>query len=338
MHFRMAQLVLYSVLINPRRRAVASQLGDLMKKSYAATLVALGLTVAAPAMANPIPTITPDSPLLIQFSDLEQFSASNSISVPGGGTEGNWGIVNITSINLSSVIQANRLIGGTNGALFTDVVGHTNGQISGIFYGVQITSPTTATGGFLDLYWDSTGAGTPATVCDTGTALPTSRTSQTQFTGCTDGIQLLHLAFDWGVVDSNTDVFLQSDVQPSSTVVNGTANGFFNVLPGGAWASIFNTNYFHVGGAFDTLGTCTSGGVTTAGPCPAETRDFRFRDNFNGISGGPLASWSGPGDIVGLTSTDPVTTFSAPTVPEPSALALMAIGLIGFAVSRLRKT
>src|SRR6266704_5474140 len=125
------------------------------------TLVWMGLALGlatAPVIANPIPTIPPNSPLLIQITNVEQFSATNSIT-SGGINEGNWGVFNISTINLSGVSIPNRLIQGSNGAIFSDIVGHTNGQLSGIFYGIQVTGATTATSGFLDLYWDSTAAG-----------------------------------------------------------------------------------------------------------------------------------------------------------------------------------
>ncbi|TMG87571.1 MAG: PEP-CTERM sorting domain-containing protein [Betaproteobacteria bacterium] len=303
----------------------------IMKSTLSWIGLALGLATA-PVIANPIPTITPDSPLLIQITNVEQFCATNCIT-SGGSPEGNWGVFNISTINLSSVQTPNRFIAGSSGAIFTDIAGHGNGQLSGIFYGIQVTGATTATSGFLDLYWDSTAAGTPATVADTGTALPTSRCGQACFTGFTDGIQLLHLAFNWGVDDNNLTVFISSDIDPSTltTGVEGHANGFLDVILSGLpWDSIFNTNYFHVGGAFST-GPCVGDG---AGPCPAEERDFRFRNTFT-----TQTNWNGaPGSgILGFGSTDPVTTFSAPvTVPEPSALALLAIGLLGCAWARRR--
>ena len=61
-----------------------------------------------------------------------------------------------------------------------------------------------------------------------------------------------------------------------------------------------------------------------------ETRDLRFSTFFQNLN-----SWDGGAGVQGLRSNDPARAF---VIPEPASLALVGAALLGFALSRRRKT
>lgn len=272
-----------------------------MLKRIAISAFAL-LCVAGTANAAPL-AVPAETPLFFQFVNLEQVDTNggNDIDVPGPyGTAGNWGIFVLTSI------QTGFPIGPPNtdiqGGGVNDVFNGTQGSIFGIFYDIDLTSPTTAVGGFMDLYWtDATGKSLVG-------ALPNLAT----VTSFTTGTFLARLAFASGINGNIGDcaTTIKSSIDPTTVGGSGQADSFANVVvaDGGVWADELNGNWFNT---------------------PCGVRDIRFSNFFNVDA----TTWDAPG-AVGLRSNDPGRVFTA--VPEPATLTLLGLGLLGMARSRRR--
>jgi len=276
-----------------------------------ATAVLTGATVMAAPVTLPI------SPLFIQYTNNEQFSITNSIHSTDATTgavtsEGNWGILQISSIvrgtalnPLGSDIQG----GGAN--VFTDG-GPGGPQITGIFYGTTVNpGGLSAQGGVVDLYWRD--VGTANTGADLATGFdPTRRLNQKTYTGYAEPLNpafifLAQLVYGPGC-DSNPTHNVCTGVAPGTG--DGTAKSYqsVNLGAGGVWASLLDSNFF----------TLDANGQPLV---PAQ--DIRTDSNFtqNGAS-----AWNGGGDIIGLRSNDPVRAL---VTPEPGTLSLLAFGLLG---------
>ena len=140
-------------------------------RRFALTAFAL-LAGVGSAMAAPI-GLPPNQPIYFQFNNLEVTSAANDLVVPGAyapaaGLQGNWGVFNITSMQNGAVSIPHLNIGGGPVFFSDDGPGGTAGQITGIFYGIQNTSATTATGGHIDLFWHDAGSDTITAACIAG--------------------------------------------------------------------------------------------------------------------------------------------------------------------------
>ena len=288
-----------------------------MVKRIALTAFAV-LCVAGTASAAPL-VLPGQEPIYFQFNNIEQFNASNSLVVPGYapavGTQGNWGVINISSVQLGSVATPNVDIGGGPVFWFDDGPGGVQGQITGIFYGVQVTGPTTATGGTLDLFWQEPGADpiTAGCLSNTGNVCEPNAATVGLFTG---GTFLARLNFASGIIPVDPVTTIESSINPA-TIGGGTgrADAFANVNTAvvGPWTDVLNGNWF----------------ITNFG-----TRDVRFSTFFN-----RLESWDAPanaaiGTTIGLRSNDPARVF---TVPEPVTLTLLGLGLGAVAYRRRRK-
>lgn len=283
---------------------------------------AAAVLTGATVMAAPI--TLPVSPLFIQYTNNEQFSLTNSIHSTDATTgaitsEGNWGILQISSIVKGTALNPRGSdIQGGGANVFTDggVGGH---QITGIFYGTTVNAGgLSAHGGAIDLYWQDVGA------ANTGADLaagfnPARRLNQKTYTGYAEPLNpsfifLAQLMFGPGC-DSDPTHNVCTGVAPGTG--DGTAKSYqsVNLAAGGVWASQLDSNFF----------TLDANGLPLG---PAQ--DIRTDSNFtqNGAS-----AWNGGGDIIGLRSNDPVRLE---VVPEPATLSLFGLGLLGVGFLRRR--
>jgi hypothetical protein len=237
-------------------------------------------------------------------------------------TQNNWGVFNVSSLQLGAPLGPPHTDIGGGPALFVDDgPGGANGMITGLFYGIQATSATTATSGYIDLWWHDPGADTTlgstladeaACLAGTSVACAPNATGVANFTTANGGIFLARLDYASGIQSGNPTTFVASTCDPTTSGGTCNADSFANVdlaLANAPWAAELNGDWFNT--AFGT-------------------RDVRFSDIFFLDSGG---QWN-------LKSNDPgrvFTSAAAPTaVPEPTTLALLGIGFGGLA-ARSRK-
>jgi len=270
--------------------------------------------MASVALAQPA---LPVGPVYFQFNNLEQVSISNSITNSLGVAQGNWGVFNLSSIQSGAVSIPHQDIGGGPTFFADDGPGGTQGQIHGVFYGVTNVvagGPTPlilhGLGGHLDIYYSAPGTDNITAACLAGTTCAPTNATIAQFTA---GTLLARLDFASGIIDNDPLTNILGQFFTGSLTGTGFADSFanVNVAAGGFWANSLNGNWFFV----------NQDGNATPGQGPNEQRDIRFSNFTNG-----LPSWNGAGDIIGLRSNDPGRVF---TVPEPSSLVLLAVGLLG---------
>lgn len=328
-----------------RSRTVAAPTGSATMRSrrplnwWVCTACAAAAFTSAGAAATPI--VLPFGPLYFEFRTAEQYSPGNAINQSanpagvGSKPEGNWGIVQITTISIGTLVSPIGLdIAGPGATVFSD--GQNNGQqILGIFYAVLNNSgqsPSTSTGGVLDLYfWDNSSQTIKAPLnpmdlgkrgkdgSQSGNSLASAPSEYQNFTCLPNTVNCAFLArFDFM---PGADVRTGFNTNTIFTAANSTVSETYMAVDTGtpgAWSDTLDSDFFTFNPVKQPCGpgvACTS------------ANDARLDAPFI-----PAPDWDiGGSDIVGLAKTGSLRVFST---PEPATLALLAISLVVAGASR----
>ena len=229
---------------------------------------------------------------MFKFSNLEQASLTNSLSVPGyapaSGMQGAWGVFVVATIEHGVVVVPNSQIASNGSRFFVDDgPGGMAGQITGIFYGLQTTSPATWTGGTIDFFWHDKDATYIDGSCVSGSTCAPDAAAVGFFTS---GTLLVRLKLAGGIDPADAQVFTKSNVPIGSLLTSGGFGQFasfadVDASTTGAWSAALDHDWF----------------MTNAG-----AHDMRLLSVVTSQS-----TWSGkPAGAIGLRSNDPIVVFT----------------------------
>jgi hypothetical protein len=278
-----------------------------MKKLFAALVVAF---TTMNAMAAPA-TFLPPGGIYMKFSGQEQI-AINGASTWTDGKEINWGVFIVSTLEVGDVNKPHDQLDPSGDIFFTNSI-KKGGQITGMFYGIEAgtyspTNPFPATGGYLELYWrdlDKYAASSLSTVT------AGARCGYDCAEGYTEGTFLARLYFDTGMDVGNKLNTIVGNQVPSSNGFSGQADSYASVDMSkvGLWSKQLDSDYF----------------LNKEG-----ARDLRFKNSYN-----YNAKWNGDSDILGARVDDPGQAYA---LPEPGALSLMGLALIGMGAALRRRS
>ena len=288
-----------------------------MKKLLVSLAAAFVTAGAAAAPASPVPA----GPIYLEYTGQEQIAINGSYTYNANGAkEINWGVFVVTSMGPGNISSPNDLITKDASELpfFTNLV--SGGQITGMFYGIQAGEPTLgnafpATSGYLDLYWRD--SKTYAASGKNGS--PNIRCGFDCATGYTEGVLLAHLYFDSGKdAFSSTNTIVGSQVPTGVKKFEGSASAYMSVdmSKKGLWSEALDGDWF----------------ASEQGP-----RDLRFDNVYttnHGWDGKTIADKNDP-NILGAQMN--AGSGQAYALPEPGALSLMGLALIGMGAALRRR-
>jgi len=277
-----------------------------MKKILAALAVAFTSLSASAAPA----TFLPAGGIYLKYTGQEQI-AINGATTYAGTKEINWGVFVVSTLETGDVNTPHDQLDPSGDIFFVNKQG---GQITGMFYGIEAGIPSAenpfpATKGYMDLYWR-----------DLDTMSATSLTGSSNNVRCgydcakgyTEGTFLARLFFDTGMDPNNPSNTIVGNQVPSSKGFSGQADSYASVDMSkvGLWSEQLNSDYF----------------LNSEG-----ARDLRFKNSYNYNK-----NWNDKNNsnILGARVDDPGQAYA---LPEPGALSLMGLAMIGMGAALRRR-